>query len=277
MKLATYLDNNVERVAVERNGKWFETDIPSILEALQGGALLAEGGFKISDRELDPEALDYLPVIPNGEKIICVGLNYADHADESPYGRPDFPTFFPRFSSSLVAHNKPILRSRASEQLDWEAELAVVIGKNCKNVPRSEALSYVAGYTNFNDASFRDYQFKGEQWTLGKNFDKTGALGPALVTAAELPAGAMGLKVQTRLNGQVMQDSSTSQLLFPVDQLIEILSGVMTLKPGDVIATGTPAGIGWARTPSIFMKQGDVCEVEIEGLGILRNTVVDEA
>jgi 2-keto-4-pentenoate hydratase/2-oxohepta-3-ene-1,7-dioic acid hydratase in catechol pathway len=276
MKFVTYTENGAERVAVLENGAWCETDLPGMVEALRAGKLADRSRFGLTGRKIDPETADLLPVVPDGEKIICVGLNYADHADESPYGRPEFPTFFPRFRTSLVAHNKPIERPQASIELDWEGELGVVIGRECRNVSRENALEYVAGYTVFNDGSLRNYQFKGQQWTLGKNFDHTGGLGPMLVTADEVPAGGNGLRIQTRLNGETVQDSNTDQLLFPVDQVIQILSEVLTLKPGDLILTGTPSGIGWARKPPVFMKDGDTCEVEIEGLGVLRNPIADE-
>ncbi len=219
----------------------------------------------------------FLPVVPVPGKVVCLGLNYADHAREGGFAVPDYPALFVRVTSSLVGAGEPIIRPRQSESLDYEAELAVVIGRRGKRVPRAEALDYVAGYTAFNDASVRDYQRRTAQWTPGKNFDATGALGPILVTPDELPPGARGLKIACRLNGQVMQSSSTDHMIFDVPQTIEILSEIMTLEPGDVIAMGTPPGVGQARKPPVWMRDGDLCEIEIEGIGVLRNPVRDEA
>jgi 2-keto-4-pentenoate hydratase/2-oxohepta-3-ene-1,7-dioic acid hydratase in catechol pathway len=218
----------------------------------------------------------FLPVVPVPGKVVCLGLNYADHAREGGFAVPDYPALFVRVTSSLVGAGEPIIRPRQSESLDYEAELAVVIGRRGKRVPRAEALDYVAGYTAFNDASVRDYQRRTAQWTPGKNFDATGALGPILVTPDELPPGARGLKIACRLNGQVMQSSSTDHMIFDVPQTIEILSEIMTLEPGDVIAMGTPPGVGHARKPPVWMRDGDICEIEIEGIGVLRNPVRDE-
>jgi acylpyruvate hydrolase len=210
-------------------------------------------------------------------KIICVGLNYADHAAESSMKLPDYPTLFARFPSSLIAHDEPIVRPRVSSKLDYEGELVAVIGKAGRRIPRAAALSHVSGYSIFNDGSIRDFQLRTPQWTVGKNFDNTGPFGPVFVSADELPAGAHGLKIQTRLNGRVMQSATTADLICDVATLVALISEAMTLEPGDLIITGTPAGVGAARKPPVFMKAGDVCEVEIEGIGILRNPVVDEA
>jgi acylpyruvate hydrolase len=178
-----------------------------------------------------------------------------------------------RVTTSLTAPDGAILYPECSEQLDYEAELAVVIGKSATNVSAADALDYVAGYSCFNDGSVRNYQRKSTQWTMGKNFDSTGGFGPALVTANELPAGASGLRIVARLNGNIMQDSNTADMIFDVATLIATLSEAMTLEPGDVIATGTPSGVGYARTPPVFMTPGDICEIEIEDIGILTNTV----
>ena len=178
-------------------------------------------------------------------------------------------------NTSLVAHGEPLVRPLASDKLDWEAELAVVIGRTARHVQATRALDHVAGYACFNDGSVRNYQRKSTQWTMGKNFDLTGAFGPEIVTADELPAGAAGLRIVSRVNGTVMQDGNTGDMIFDVPALIETLSEVMTLEPGDVIATGTPAGVGYARTPPVFLKAGDVCEVEIEGVGTISNPIED--
>lgn len=223
------------------------------------------------------EGLRRLPPLRRPGKILCVGLNYAAHSREAGFEPPDYPTLFARFSTSLVGHEAPIVQPRVSAELDYEGELAVVIGRAGRNIPKARALDHVAGYALFNDASIRDFQRKTPQWTVGKNFDGTGPFGPHLVTPDELPPGCKGLRLQTRLNGQVMQEASTSDMLFDVETLIATLSVVMTLEPGDVIVTGTPPGVGHARKPPVFMKPGDVCEVEAEGLGVLRNTVAAEA
>lgn len=225
---------------------------------------------------LDTGRIRYLPPIERPGKIVCVGLNYADHTKESPYEQPSYPTFFPRFSSTLVGHDDAIIRPQASEQLDYEGELAVIIGTRGRHISQEQALQHVAGYSIFNEASVRDYQFKSPQWTIGKNFDATGAFGPVFVSADELPAGARGLALTTRLNGKIEQQGNTADMVFDVAQLIAVLSEAVTLEPGDVIVTGTPAGIGWARRPMLFMKPGDVCTVEIEGLGILSNPIAAE-
>ncbi len=215
-------------------------------------------------------------LVANPSKIICVGLNYADHAKEGGHTIPDHPSFFIRVNSSQVAHNQPMLvPKQSSERFDYEAELAVVIGKTARHLTAENALDCVAGYSCYNDGSVRDFQRKGTQWTLGKNFDKTGSFGPWLVTKDELPAGGDGLKIQARLNGQVLQDGNTADFLFSVSQVLVILTEVMTLEPGDVIITGTPAGVGYARKPPIFMKEGDVCEIEIEKIGILSNPIAN--
>jgi acylpyruvate hydrolase len=205
-----------------------------------------------------------------------VGLNYVDHSLESGFTPPDYPTIFTRFTSTLVGAGDPIVRPKVSVQLDYEGEMVAVIGKGGRHIAEEDALEHVIGYSIFNDASVRDYQKKAPQWTMGKNFDGTGAFGPHLVTADELPRGGRGLRIQTRLNGMIVQDASTDDMVFSVAKLISFLSVAITLSPGDVLVSGTPAGVGVARTPPLFMKEGDVCEVEIEKIGLLRNEVKDE-
>jgi 2-keto-4-pentenoate hydratase/2-oxohepta-3-ene-1,7-dioic acid hydratase in catechol pathway len=183
---------------------------------------------------------------------------------------------FVRFNSTLIGHRAPLLRPRESVQLDYEVELVAVIGRAGRRISRQSALSHVIGYSVFNDASVRDYQKRTPQWTVGKNFDGTGAFGPCLVTYDEVPGGGKGLRVKTRLNGQIMQDASTSDMIFDVATLISLLSEACTLEPGDLLVTGTPSGVGFTRKPPVFMKAGDVCEVEIEGVGTLVNPVVDD-
>lgn len=221
-------------------------------------------------------SVQLLPLITNPGKIVCMGLNYADHAKEGGNARPDYPSFFMRGATSMVGHQGAIVRPKASTQLDYEAELAVVIGQRARHLTATNALDCVAGYSCFNDASIRNYQRKSAQWTIGKNFDGTGPFGPWLVTPDELPAGAEGLRIQSRLNGKVMQDANTKDFLWNVVESLRIITECMTLEPGDVVITGTPAGVGYARTPPVWMAPGDVCEIEIEGIGILSNPIVDE-
>jgi len=220
---------------------------------------------------------DYLPLMSRPSKIICVGLNYADHTKESPYAQPDYPTLFPRFNSSLTAHNKPLIRPRISDTLDYEGEMAVVLKSGGRHISKEQALQHVAGYALFNEGSVREYQFKSPQWTVGKNFDDTGAFGPDLVTADELPAGGKGLLLQTKVNGKVVQSANTDDMLFDVATIISTLSEAVTLEAGDVIVSGTPAGVGFGMDPKVYLKAGDVVEVSIEGIGTLVNPVVDEA
>ena len=219
----------------------------------------------------------YLPLMRRPTKIICVGLNYADHTKETSFTQPDYPTFFPRFASCLTAHNQPLVRPRISATLDYEGEMAVVLKSGGRHIRKEEALQHVAGYALFNEASVREYQFKSPQWTVGKNFDNTGAFGPDLVTADELPAGGRGLRLETRVNGTVVQSANTNDMIFDVATLIATLSEAMTLQAGDVIVSGTPAGVGFGMDPQAYLKAGDLVEVSIEGIGRLVNRVVDEA
>ena len=216
------------------------------------------------------------PVL-NPTKAIAVGLNYIDHAAESPYkDAPKYPVLFHRFPSSWVADGEPLVKPKVSDQFDYEAELAVIIGTTGRHIAKDKALDHVAGYSLFNDGSIRDYQFKSHQWMIGKNFDASGSFGPDLVTADELPPGAAGLRLQARLNGQVMQDANTRDMIFDVATLVSVCSEIFALLPGDVIISGTPADVGFARKPPIFMKQGDIIEVEVEKIGVLRNTIRNE-
>ena len=210
-------------------------------------------------------------------KVVCLGLNYRDHAAEGGHAAPEYRAFFLRATSSLIAPNQPLLRPACSDKLDFEAELAVVIGRPARHRTLADALDCVGGYSLFNDGSLRDYQRRSSQWTIGKNFDATGPFGPWLVTPDELPAGAIGLRIQSRLNGQVMQDANTASMIVSVAQAIVLLSECMTLDIGDVIAMGTPAGVGYARKPPVFMRDGDTIEIEVEGIGVLSNPIKDAA
>jgi len=239
-------------------------------------ALRSVGRALSRARIFDPSAIQWLPPLVASSKIICIGLNYSAHAAEGGFQAPSYPSVFVRFNSSLIGHHAPLLRPRESDQFDYEAELVAVIGRGGRRISKQAALSHVIGYSVFNDASVRDYQMKTPQWTVGKNFDGTGAFGPYLVTHDEVAGGGSGLRVQTRLNGRVLQDASTSDLIFDVATLIALLSEACTLQPGDLLVTGTPSGVGFARKPPVFMKAGDVCEVEVEGVGTLVNPVVDD-
>src|SRR5277367_902026 len=225
---------------------------------------------------IDLNAVRILPPVTRPPKILCVGVNYADHIEESGLARPTYPEIFARFATSLIAHGEPIRRPSESSALDYEAEFAVVIGRGGRRIQPNRALDHVAGYSLFNDATIRDFQLRTPQWTMGKNFDATGAFGPWLVTPDAVPAGAKGLRIEGRLNDRMMQQSNTGKLIFGVSDLIAMISVAMRLESGDVIITGTPGGVGAARKPPIYMKSGDVFEVEIEGLGVLSNPVHDE-
>ncbi|WP_458070819.1 fumarylacetoacetate hydrolase family protein [Rhodanobacter sp. BL-MT-08] len=250
-------------------------ELDSLL-ATGNDALRAAAEVLLRAQAIDLAHIDYLPPLSRSPKIICIGLNYADHTSESGFKPQDYPTVFGRFNSSLIGHGAPIVRPKVSEQLDYEGELVAIIGKAGRHISKERALDHVAGYALFNDASIRDYQFKSPQWTVGKNFDHTGAFGPEFVTADELPPGARGLHLRTKLNGQIVQSASTDDMVFDVATLIETLSVAFTLEVGDLIVTGTPAGVGLARKPPLWMKPGDVCEIEVDGFDTLRNLIVDE-
>jgi 2-keto-4-pentenoate hydratase/2-oxohepta-3-ene-1,7-dioic acid hydratase in catechol pathway len=219
-----------------------------------------------------------LPVAQPG-KIVCLGLNYLEHVKEGTQrdNIPKFPTIFFRGLTSLVPHESPIIRPQVSEQLDYEAELILVVGRRAKHLTMDNAYGCIAGYSSGNEGSVREFQRKTTQWAMGKNFDRTGGVGTWLVTADELPPGAKGLKIESRLNGKVMQSDNTDNMMFPVAEMLVYLTQGITLEPGDVIFTGTPSGVGHARKPNpVWMRHGDVCEVEIEGVGTLRNPIEDE-
>lgn len=218
-----------------------------------------------------------LPVADPG-KIILLGLNYLEHVKEGPQrdNIPKFPTYFMRGLTSLTPHEAPIVRPKVSDTLDYEAELVIVVGKRAKNLTKESAYSCIAGWSCFNDGSVREWQRRTTQWDIGKNFDATGGFGPWMVTADEVPAGGKGLKIESRLNGKVMQSDNTNNMMFPVAETLADLTIGVTLEPGDLVVTGTPSGVGHARKPPAWMRDGDVCEVEIEGVGLLRNPIVDE-
>jgi acylpyruvate hydrolase len=280
MRIVHFETQGIPGIAADEGSGWHgltqrDSGFPGTLPELiaQGADLLRIGGSLRQSPAIDLQAVRLLPPVPVPPKILCVGLNYDDHLEESGLKKPVYPEIFGRFATSLIAHQAPIRRPRESTALDYEAELAVVIGKPGRRVPQEQALDYVAGYSLFNDATVRDFQLRTPQWTIGKNFDGTGAFGPWLVTPDTVPPGARGLRIQGRLNGRVMQDSRTDLLIFSVPALIAMISIAMSLERGDVIITGTPGGVGAARKPPVFMQPGDIFEVEIEGLGVLTNTV----
>lgn len=282
MKLATFAINGKQHVGAltERGLVPFAAgeagDVGDLLRlgvnAARLQSLLASGLSPV-----DPASVTFLPPVITPPKIICVGLNYADHTKESKYEQPDYPTLFLRVATSLIGHGAVMERPLCSDSLDYEGELAVVLGRGGRHIPKDRALDCVFGYSVFNDGSVREYQFKSPQWTVGKNFDRTGAFGPYVVTADELPPGAKGLLLQTRLNGEVVQSANTSDMIHDVASLISTISEAITLEAGDVIVAGTPSGIGWAREPKLLMRHGDVVEVSIEKVGVLTNPVRDES
>ena len=283
MKLVRFLAQGQEGWAVlnPTTGAWHgathaTSGYPGSLDDLirQGSKVLALAATAMAAAPVvDLGGVQCLPPVGEPRKIICVGLNYRDHSTESGFKQPDYPTLFARFNSSITAHGTSILHTHLSDTLDFEGELAVIIGTGGKSIAAADALSHVFAYSVFNDASVREYQFKSPQWTMGKNFDGTGAFGPWLVTADELPPGAKGLRLETRLNGQTVQSANTSDMVFDVASLIVLISEAITLEAGDLIIAGTPSGIGHAREPRLYMHPGDVCEVEIERIGLLRNTI----
>jgi 2-keto-4-pentenoate hydratase/2-oxohepta-3-ene-1,7-dioic acid hydratase in catechol pathway len=256
---------------LDLNGPWFQqshekytaliSDSQLFIEAIEKGWLT-----KRSDAY-------WLAPAPRPGKLICIGLNYRDHAAESNMPIPERPVIFSKFATAVIAPGEPVVLPSTSTQVDYEAELAVVIGRRAKQVSASRALDYVLGYTCFNDISARDFQFADGQWQRGKSCDTFAPMGPTIVTTDVVP-DPHKLSIKLELNGQTMQDSNTDQLIFGVPELIEFLSQNITLEPGDVIATGTPAGVGFARKPPLFLKAGDLMEVSIENVGWLNNPVV---
>jgi 2-keto-4-pentenoate hydratase/2-oxohepta-3-ene-1,7-dioic acid hydratase in catechol pathway len=285
MKLISYRHDGVET--------WGAVDGDQVLDlaAATGTATLAEfiASPAFQDRDVlastapaGPALADveFLPVIPRPEKIVCAVRNYMDHHQEvlaagMQRELAEFPPIFLRVWRSQVAHDRPIVRPNVSESLDWEGELAVIIGKGGRDIPEADAWDHVAGYSCYNDASVREWQFHAKQIASGKNFENTGAFGPWMVTTDEIEPGRK-LEIQTRLNGEVVQASDTGNMIFPIPRLINYASTIFTLVPGDVIVTGTPAGVGWSKKPPRFMQPGDVVEVEVEGIGVLRNPVVSQ-
>jgi 2-keto-4-pentenoate hydratase/2-oxohepta-3-ene-1,7-dioic acid hydratase in catechol pathway len=248
-------------------------DVKSLIAAgATGKAKAALAGAK-ADHALD--AVTFLPPVPNPEKIICVGLNYDEHVRETKRDKTEDPALFVRFANSQLGHLQPILIPVESDKLDYEGEIAVVIGKGGRRISEDRAYDHVAGFSPYNDGSIRDLQWATTQWTTGKNFPATGAFGPWLTTVDEVPANTK-LTLVTRLNGKEMQRATTDMMVHSIPRLIAFISRFTELVPGDVIVTGTPGGVGARKTPPLYMKDGDVCEIEIEGVGVLRNPIKTE-
>lgn len=287
MRLVTFKSESVSRVGVLEDKNIIDLsrvapDLPiSLAEIINGGnetlnKVRSAVSSASDSARISIDEVEFLPPVARPPKIICMGLNFTDHAKEGGNPIPDYPAIFMRTASSLIGHKQALIRPVCSELFDYEAELMVIIGKRGRHIKAEDALDYVFGYSVFNDASIRDYQRKSAQWTAGKNFDGSGPVGPAIVTSDEVPPGAHGLRIQSRINGQSLQDGNTANMIFSVQKTVEILSEFMTLEPGDHIAMGTPAGVGYPRNPPLFMKPGDIVEIEIEGLGVLQNPVEDE-
>jgi 2-keto-4-pentenoate hydratase/2-oxohepta-3-ene-1,7-dioic acid hydratase in catechol pathway len=254
---------------------------PTLADYIASGAYL-QAAEHVKGQPMAAKLADitFLPVIPRPEKIVCAVRNYMDHHQEvlaagMQRELSEEPPIFLRVWRSQVAHNQPIVRPRVSESLDWEGELAVIIGKGGRDIPLDKAYEHVAGYSCYNDGSVREWQFHAKQIASGKNFEGTGGFGPWMVTADEIAPGRE-LKLEVRLDGETVQSSHTGHMIFSIPRLINYASTIFTLSPGDVIATGTPAGVGWSKKPPRFMKPGQVCEVEIEAIGVLRNPIVQQ-
>lgn len=263
-----YVDLNASDAAIPSSVRLILEGGPDMLKRAQQAV---RGGSAV---KVDSATAKLLAPVPDPPKIICVGLNYRDHAAESGAPIPKEPILFSKYATAIIGPEQPIMLPPVSQEVDYEAELVIVVGKRGKDLAADTAQEYVAGYTVGHDVSARDWQLKkdGKQWMIGKTFDTFAPIGPHLVTADEVP-DPLKLRIQLRLNGKTMQDSNTSQMIFGVGETLAYLSQVFTLQPGDLIFTGTPPGVGFARKPPVFLKAGDVAEVEIEGLGVLRNPV----
>ncbi|MCC6611944.1 MAG: fumarylacetoacetate hydrolase family protein [Anaerolineae bacterium] len=288
MKLISFIHQNSARIGalVTQDGQQrvvdFSLAAPSLpgdmIGLLQGGEsalAAARQAVASATSTLALEDVRLLAPIPRPGKIICIGLNYRDHAAETGQPLPEYPIVFSKYANTVIADGDEIVLPRVTDQVDYEAELGFVIGKTARYVTAADALAYVAGYLPINDVSARDYQTRISQWTMGKTFDTFAPMGPALVTSDE--AGDAGkLDIRLTINGVVLQDSNTRELIFGIPELVEALSEVMTLEPGDIVSTGTPPGVGMARKPQRYMRPGDVVSITIQGLGTLTNPVVAE-
>ena len=269
---AVYLVEGTSAVNLTAVNKTVGADLSAIIS---GSIDVADTASKANGAESIDDIAPLLP-ISNPSKVICLGLNYVDHIKEGGYDIPEYPALFMRGTNSLTPAGAPMIRPSCSDKLDYEVELMVIIGTGGKHISEATALSHVFGYTLFNDGSVRDYQRKTHQWTPGKNFDATGAVGPVVVTPDELPEGAQGLKIESRVGEEILQSSTTSDMLWSVARTIATISEFATLEAGDMIAMGTPPGVGHAKTPPRWLRPGETIEVEIEGIGICANPIVAE-
>ena len=283
MKLVSFVSQGRPSYGVVKGGGVIDLgsrlgDRRATLRALLAAGALAEAQRVARDAapDIELEGLELAPVIPDPDKIICVGLNYRAHVEETGRTVTEKPTLFARFAGSQVGHLRPLVKPKVSDEFDYEGELAVVIGKEGRHIPAERALEHVAGYSCYNEGSIRDWQRHTSQFLAGKSFAGTGGFGPWLVTADEIPDPSR-LTLETRLNGQIVQHTTTDLMITPVPELIAYISTILPLLPGDVIVSGTCGGVGWRRNPPLFMRPGDVAEVEISGIGVLRNPVVAEA
>ena len=281
MRVASFSRDGRSTYGVLRDGAVFEVSgewrkrHPDLRSVLTAGELPALA-LNCDDEGVSPGDLAFLPLVPNPDKILCVGVNYRPHVEEMGREVPSRPVVFVRFAGSMTGHEQPLVRPRASEQYDFEGELAVIIGRSARHVPARDAFDYIAGYTCLMDGSVRDWQRHTAQFTPGKNFQHSGAFGPVLATRDEAPDPAR-LRLETRVNGLVVQEGCVGDLIFDIPSLIEYCSTFIELLPGDVIATGTPGGVGAARNPPAWLRDGDRIEVDIAGVGCLANPVQDEA
>jgi 2-keto-4-pentenoate hydratase/2-oxohepta-3-ene-1,7-dioic acid hydratase in catechol pathway len=252
------------------------TRYPDIKSVLQGGALAeAERAAKGATVDFKLDQIQFDPVIPNPGKVLCVGLNYEEHRAETGRPKSENPSIFTRFADTQIGHLQPIIKPKLSDKVDYECELALIIGKGGRYITEANAYDHIAGYSCYNDVSIRDFQNHTSQWTPGKNFPASGPFGPYLVTRDEM-GDLPGKKIQTRIGGERLQHADFDQMIFPVPRIIEYVTRFTTLAPGDVIITGTPGGVGFRRDPPRWMKAGETVEVEIDGIGILKNPIVAE-
>jgi len=283
MKLVSFISAGRASYGVAKDGgivdlgRRFADRWPTLRALLAAGALAeAERASRNEKPDLPLAGLELAPVIPDPDKIICVGLNYRDHVAETGRTVTEKPALFARFAASQVGHLQPMVKPKVSNEFDYEGELAVVIGKGGRHIPAARALEHVAGYSCYNEGSVRDWQRHTSQYLAGKTFAGTGGFGPWLVTADEIPDPSL-LTLETRLNGRIVQHTTTDLMITPVPELIAYISTILPLLPGDVIVSGTPGGVGLKRNPPLFMRPGDIAEVEISGVGVLRNPIVAEA
>lgn len=281
MKLVSFRNNGKDSYGVVVEGGILDAGAilggkySSLRSVLEAGALNELKALTSNSADLGMDEVNLLPPIPESGKIFCVGINYMAHIKEMKREKPAHPWIFMRTDHCQVGHNQPMICPKVSERFDFEGELAVIIGKMGHHIHRDEALSHIAGYSCFNDGSIRDYQRHSQLFTAGKNFYQSGSFGPWLVTAEEIPDPTK-LNLETRLNGEVMQSACVDDLCFDIPYLIEYLSSIGPLRPGDLIVTGTPGGVGFGRDPCVWMKHGDTIEVEISSIGVLSNPIVDE-